>query len=285
MRVSAFGFLLLLVSFAPAAAKAETLLERGEYLVNTVAACGNCHTPIDAQGRPIPGQELAGRFVIELPEFTAYAPNITPDMETGIGGWSEAEIATAIREGRRPDGSLVGPPMPIELYRGMSDRDVAAIAAYVRSRPAVRNQVQKTVYRIPLPASYGPPVGTVPDVDPNDLVAYGAYLAGPVGHCIECHTPMVEGRFDYENQLGAGGREFEGPWGVSVSANLTSHEADGIKRYSDAEVIQMITTGMRPDGTAMLPPMGYPYYAKIKPEDLQAIVAYLRSLPPKTHPE
>lgn len=285
MRVPAFGFLLLSALVAPASAHAETLLERGAYLANSVAACGNCHTPIDEQGRPIPGQEFAGRFLIEMPEFTVHTPNITPDMETGIGGWSEAEIATAIREGRRPDGSLIGPPMPFELYRQLSDRDVAAIAAYVRSRPAVRNAMPRTVYRIPLPASYGPPVGTVPDVDPNDLVAYGAYLAGPVGHCIECHTPMVEGRFDYENQRGAGGNEFEGPWGVSVSANLTSHDADGIKRYSDAEVIQMITTGMRPDGTAMLPPMGFPYYARIKPEDLKAIVAYLRSLPPKTNPE
>ena len=116
-------------------------------------------------------------------------PNITPDPETGIGRWTDAEVALAIREGRRPDGSIIGPPMPIELYRGIADRDLAAMVAYVRSVPAVRNAVGKSRFDIPLPPTYGPPVGEVAAPADNP-VARGAYLAGPVGHCIECHTPM-----------------------------------------------------------------------------------------------
>src|SRR5512139_3233667 len=122
-------------------------LERGRYLVESIVACGNCHTPQGPNG-PLAGKTLAGGFLIEEKAFTAYAPNITPDPETGIGRWSEAQIATAIREGRRPDGSLIGPPMPIGFYRGISDSDLAAIVAYVRSVPAVSNRVPRTVYRI-----------------------------------------------------------------------------------------------------------------------------------------
>src|SRR3546814_16374759 len=76
--------------------------------------------------------ELAGGLKMEDPAFTAYGANLTPDVETGIGGWSDAEIVTAIREGRRPDGSMIGPIMPIALHSRMSDRDVRAIVAYLR---------------------------------------------------------------------------------------------------------------------------------------------------------
>jgi hypothetical protein len=175
--------------------------------------------------------------------------------------------------------------MAIALYRNISDSDVRAMVAYLRSVPAVRNEVPKSIYNIPLPENYGPPVATVADIEPGVTAEYGAYLAGPVGHCMECHTPMVGPEFDYEHQLGAGGRAFAGPWGIAVSANLTSHETDGIAKYSDDDLIKMITTGTRPDGTKMLPPMGYGYYANTKPEDLKAIIAYLRSLPPKPNPQ
>jgi len=258
---------------------AQSQLERGAYLVRSVAACGNCHTPLGPEG-PIPGQELSGRFVIKLPEFEAWAPNITP---AAIGGWSDAELARAIREGIRPDGTLIGPPMPIGLYRGISDSDLAAIVAYVRSVPAVENTVPRSTYNIPLPPAYGPPVTSVAAVPEGESAAYGAYLAGPVAHCIECHTPMVEGHPDFEHQLGAGGFEFEGPWGTSVSANLTS-DPDGLARWSDDEVISMIRTGTRPDGSRMLPPMGYGFYAGMSDRDARAIVAYLRTLPPRKTP-
>ncbi len=280
MRLIASGISLILAFFIGAGAgAAETLLERGTYLMRGIVACGNCHTPRNAEG-PVPGMELAGGSRIEEEVFTAVASNITPDRETGIGAWTDAEVIAAIREGRRPDGSIIGPPMPIGLYRGISDRDVKAIVAYLRSVKPVRNVVAKSVYRIPLPDSYGPPVAGVADVPRSDQVRYGAYLTGPLGHCIECHTPMVRGRSEFENQLGAGGIPFHGPWGVSVSANITPDREAGLGQYSDAEIITAITEGRRPDGSRMMPPMAYDYYRNINPADLAALVIYLRSLKP-----
>ena len=261
------------------AGRAETPLERGEYLVRVVAACGNCHTPFGANG-PDAAKELAGRLIDDNEAFTAWAPNITPDAETGIGRWTDAQIARAIREGVRPDGSIIGPPMPIMLYRNLSDTDLAAMVAFLRTLPAVKNDTPASVYRIPLPPSYGPPVTHVADVPRDDPVAYGGYLAGPVAHCLECHTPMgPEGHPDFEHALGAGGFVFRGPWGASVAANLTSHD-DGLARYTDAEVADMIRHGVRPGGLPMLPPMGYGYYARMTDADTGAIIAFLRTLPP-----
>ncbi|WP_026380474.1 c-type cytochrome [Afifella pfennigii] len=270
----------LLLAALPA--RAETPLERGTYLMQSIVACGNCHTPMGPDG-PVEGMELAGQLVMKDAAFTAYAGNITPDEETGIGAWSEEEIVRAIREGVRPDGSLIGPPMPIEHYRHMSDSDVEAIAAYLRNVPPVRNEVPASAYNIPLPESYGPPVDKVAEVPRDDLIAYGAYLAGPLGHCVECHTPMAGPVRDYENQLGAGGFQFPGPWGVSTSANITPH-ADGIAHHSDAELKTIITTGIKPDGRKMMPPMPYAYYARMEEGDLEAIIAYLRTLPPRASP-
>ena len=269
----------LLAALALGAAQAaETRLERGRYLMQSIVACGNCHTPQGPDG-PLPGMELAGGLEVETPDFTAVSANITPDKGSGIGRWTDAQIVTAIREGRRPDGSIIGPPMPIGLYRGMSDNDALAIVAYLRSVKPVDNKVARTTYPFPLPPSYGPPIGKVPDVSQSDEVAYGRYLAGPAGHCIECHSsPGANGQADFANALGAGGLKFPGPWGLSVAPNITP---TGLARYSDAEVKAIITTGVRPEGSRLKPPMAVPYYARMKEADLDALVAYLRTLPRK----
>jgi len=267
-----------LLSAASATALADAKLDRGRYLVESIAGCGNCHTPQGPEG-PLPGKALAGGQPIQDSAFTAISANITPDTETGIGKWTDAQITLAIREGRRPDGSLIGPPMPFEQYRQLSDNDVAAIVAYLRSVPPVKNAVPRTRYPFPLPPAWGPPVGSVPDVPQGDKVAYGRYLAGPLGHCIECHSaPGPQGGPDLKNGLGAGGMSFPGPWGKSTAPNITP---TGLKRYTDAQVKTLITTGVRPDGTRLLPPMGVPYYARMTAADLDAVVAYLRTLPPK----
>ncbi len=263
---------------------AETPLERGRYLMQGIVACGNCHTPQTPNG-PAAGMEMAGQMVTDMALFTAYAPNITPDPETGIGSWSDDQIVAAIRDGRRPDGSLIGPPMPIHLYRGMSDRDVRAIVTYLRTVPPVRNAVPKSIYRIPLPPSYGPPVTAVAEVPRDDQVAYGAYLARPLGHCIACHTPMINGREDYENQLGAGGFVLDGPWGTTISRNITPHPEDGIAAWANAEIKRAITEGISADGGRLAPPMAYGYYRNISDADLDAVVAYLRTLRPRPSPE
>lgn len=255
---------------------AETPLERGRYLMQSIVACGNCHTPQGPDG-PLPGREMAGGMVIEEPPFTARVPNITPDRETGIGGWTDAQIVAAIRDGRRPDGSLIGPPMPVARYRGMADEDAAALVAYLRQLPAVKNAVGKSEYRVPLPPSYGPPVGRVPAVDRADRLAWGRYLAGPLGHCIECHsTPDANGVPDVDKGLAGGGMRFSGPWGVSVAPPLTPAR---LGRYGDGQLKTLITQGLRPDGSRLLPPMGVGYYARMTADDLDALVAWLRSLP------
>ena len=260
------------------AAIAQTPLERGRYLMNSIVACGNCHTPQTPSG-PQAGRELAGGTPFVEGFGKSFASNITPDLESGIGHWSDEQLITAIREGKRPDGSVIGPPMPIELYRGLTDGDVRAIVSYIRSLPPVRNVVPKSEYKIRLPASYGPPVPSVPEVSRQDQVAYGAYLAGPAGHCIECHsTPGPQGAPDIHGSLGAGGMSFTGPWGTSVARNITP---TNLASWSDAEISRAITEGIRPDGTRLMPPMAYGYYKNIASEDLRAIIAYLRTLPPK----
>ncbi|MFQ5898994.1 MAG: c-type cytochrome [Candidatus Methylomirabilia bacterium] len=259
-------------------ADAETLLERGTYLMKSIVACGNCHTPKGPRGE-IPGMELAGGLKIEEPAFAAIAANITPDTETGIGNWTDEQIIRATREGVRPDGSIIGPPMPIGTYRGLSDRDVRAIVAYLRAVKPVENKVSESVYRIPLPESYGPPVGSVPAVPRDDKLKYGEYLVR-IGHCMECHTPMVKGRFDFKNQFGAGGLPLSGPWGTVFSANITPDKTTGIGKWTDRQVKMAITMGQRATGEKMFPPMPYPYYLKIAREDLDAIVAYLRTIRP-----
>lgn len=277
MRHRHWTTVLLAAGLATTFPHAETRVERGRYLVQSIVACGNCHTPQGPDG-PIADKTLAGGLVVEDgPPYTAISANITPDRDTGIGRWTDAQIATAIREGRRPDGTLIGPPMPIDLYRNISDTDVKAIVAYLRTLKPVRNKVAKSTYRIALPPNYGPPVGKVPDVPRSDKVAYGRYLAGPLGHCIECHsTPDANGVPDRQNKLGAGGAVFPGPWGKSVSANITP---TGLAKYSDAQIKTIVTTGVRPDGSRLKPPMGVPYYARLSDADLDALVAWLRTLP------
>ncbi|WPZ33707.1 c-type cytochrome [Thalassobaculum sp. OXR-137] len=276
ITLAAAGLNLLCVSSISLAA--DTPVERGAYLMNAVAACGNCHTPFGPQG-PDMSKALSGRLMEDNAVWTVYASNITPDMETGIGGWSDAEIVRAIREGVRPDGSVIGPPMPIGLYRGMSDADAMALVAYLRSLPAVKNETPASVYRVPVPPSWGPPVGHVAAPDPADAVAYGGYLAGPVAHCVECHSsPGATGAPDVVNALGGGGLKFQGPWGESVAPNLTPL---GLADWTDAEIATAVRSGVAKDGRKLLPPMGYGYYAHMSDSDMAAIIAYLRSLPEK----
>ena len=221
-----FALALALLAMPATGAVAETPVERGRYLVTTIAACGNCHTPRDATKKPVAGRELSGGFEFEDPGLgQIVGTNITPDAETGIGQWSEAEIVTALRDGKRPDGTLIRPPMPIPVYRQLSDNDAAAIAAYLKSVKPVRNKVGKAHYGVPLPPSYGAPIAHVPEPSRADKVAYGAYLSGPVGHCVLCHTPPGGGKpFDMSLAY-LGGRElpdFDHPGGAAVSRNITA---------------------------------------------------------------
>ena len=261
----------------------EDLLARGTYLMEGIVACGNCHTPKTKDGVPIEELKLAGGFVIEAPIFRAYAPNITPDKETGIGTWTDEEIIVAIRDGLRPDGTIIGPPMPSPFYRDISDTDARALVAYLRNIEPIRNVVQKSEYDVPLPPNYGPMIREVPDVLRDDPVAYGSYLANSLGHCFECHTHMIEGRHDFENGFGLGGNSYTNPFAlelVTASSNITPHPALGIGAWSDDDIKKAITQGVRPDGRKLQPFMGFQYYRNISDEDIDALIAYMRSIPP-----
>lgn len=125
----------------PAALTQEQKITRGEHLVG-VTGCGDCHTPGSLFGGPDMQRKLSGS---ELgwtgPWGTTYARNLTPDNETGIGKWSEDDIVKAFRLGQRPDGSPLLPPMPWQDFAGFSDEDAYAIAAYLKSIPAVQHKV------------------------------------------------------------------------------------------------------------------------------------------------
>ena len=259
----------------------KILLERGAYLMNGVAGCGNCHSPFGANGPIDP--ELSGGPPIVTPVFTAYPPNLTPDIETGIGTWTDEQIITAIREGRRPDGTVIRPPMPVGLYRGISDMDAHAIITYLRSIPAIHHQVPAADYRIPVPAGYGPPVGSVSDVPRTDHVAYGAYLSR-MAHCLHCHTPLnSKGARDYEGMPGAGSLISPAP-GVppfrSTSRRTLKLE---IGSWTDQQIKDALTKGVRPDGSVLGLPMPVYYLRNVSEDDLNALITWLRTLKPIQH--
>ena len=129
------------VALSPLAKADETPLERGKYLMNSIVACGNCHTPKGPSGRALADQELAGGGVFDAPVFHAVSPNITPDKETGIGNWTDEQIAAAITTGVRPDGRILAPIMPWRSFAKMTKSDVDALVAFLRSLPPVSNKV------------------------------------------------------------------------------------------------------------------------------------------------
>jgi mono/diheme cytochrome c family protein len=285
-----FGIAGVLMVIASGDAMAETSTERGFYLVNTIMAYGNCHSPRDGDGKPIVGREFSGGLSFATPAFIATAPNITPDTETGIGDWSDAEIKRALVEGMRPDhGRLAGVPlaaiMPANFYKGLLTEDLDAVVAYLHTVKPIRNEIADPVYKVPVRRD------AYPDAEAGfnkamfaDPVRRGAYLV-TIGHCMDCHATRTQGISDYKNGLGHGGRVFplreEDPNGPkSVAANLTSDPAVGIGAWTDQDIRRAIAHGISRDGHALKPPMAFAYYAALKESDLSDIIAYLRTLPP-----
>ena len=279
MRVSV-GIAVGIWVAASSAALAQTLVERGGYLVNTIMTCQNCHTPIGPNG-PQFDKALSGGLTFDEPPFKVTAPNITQDKETGVGGWTDAQLKALLRTGKRPNGVQIAEVMPTNFYGIVTERDMDAIVAYLRTVKPVSNKVPDPIYKIALPHVAFP--GSEKAFDEamlTDKVKKGFYLA-TIGHCMECHTPFGQKGVDFENSLGKGGREFPGPWGTSVSRNITSSKTKGIGAWSDDEVKRAITQGVARDGSKLKPPMGFGYYAHMTGDDLDAVVAYLRTLPPK----
>lgn len=265
----------------------EARLARGEYLVEGVAHCFQCHSTHDLTKPEAPiveGMKGAG-WVMEQAEGlgTVVAPNITPDKETGIGAWTDDEIARAIREGVSRDGSALFPIMPYESFRDMSDEDLASVIVYLRTIPAVRNPLPRSTLEFPLSRIVNtmpqPLEGSVPE---PASASRGAYLV-KLAECETCHTAAVQGT-PVPGMAFAGGFPFK-PVGWTaapvVSANITP-DASGIAHYDEALFDQVLRTGKLP-GRQLSGIMPYAHLARLSAEDMKAIFAYIKSRPPVQH--
>ncbi|PWC31683.1 c-type cytochrome [Azospirillum sp. TSO22-1] len=155
INLSAFALVLLATQAA-----AEDLVKRGEYLAR-IMDCQGCHTGGALTGKPDPALHLAGSAVgFGIPDLGVfYPPNLTPDRETGLGAWSEADIVRAVRTGTRPDGRQLVPVMPWPSYAALTDADAKALATYLKGLPPVRHQAPPPVGASGKPA--GPYLGVV----------------------------------------------------------------------------------------------------------------------------
>jgi len=273
----------VLLSSAGAAAEEDTI-QRGEYLVRA-GGCVSCHTPAG-------GEKLAGGRTLATPFGTFYSPNITPDAETGIGRWTDAQFLRALREGVRPDGANYFPVFPYPSFTRITDSDALAIKAYLFSLPAVRRQNRP--HDVPFPFSWrflqtgwkllffsaGP---FHPELERGPAYNRGAYLVTALAHCGECHTPR--------NFLGAlrSGQWLagtpDGPDGQLVP-NITPDPRTGIGKWEKEDVVELLRTGITPEQSKVKGAMretiedGLKY---LSDGDLEAIADYLLAQPPIVH--
>jgi len=208
-----------------------------------------------------PEKELAGGGLsFKTPAFDAAAANITPDRETGIGTWSDAEIKAALTEGSRPaHARLGGVPLAVamtaQFYKAILPRDLDAIVAYLHSLPAVRNQIPVPIYKLPVHREpYPDAEAGFTEQDMANTVRRGAYLV-TIGHCMACHAAFNKGVPDFKGGLGRGGRLFSpaadqgfpADWPGAKAANITSHHtpwresAHGQMRKSSAHYERNLT--------------------------------------------
>jgi mono/diheme cytochrome c family protein len=269
----------LAATLATASAQSD-LVKRGDYLVNGLLTCGNCHTPKGPTG-DIMEKAFSGGLSWDEPPFKVTASNITQDKDTGIGSWTDAQIKTALRKGVRPNGTPLAMIMPSDFYEIMTERDLDAVVAYLRTLKPIKNTVPDPIYKMRQmhhPFAGGEKPYT--EAMMSDRLKKGFYLA-TIAHCLECHTPMGPRGREFASKLGAGGFEFPGPWGVSVSRNITQSKEKGIGAWTDAEIKRAITQGIRKDGSKLKPPMAFHSYATMTADDLDAVVAYLHTVPAK----
>ena len=269
------GFLFSIAS----AAMAQGNATNGQYIAKA-AGCVGCHTVNKSGATP-----FAGGRALETPFGTFYGPNITPDKQTGIGNWSDTDFKRAIRQGERPDGSHYFPAFPYPSFTGMSDSDILDLWAYLKSLPPARQANREHDLRFPYKLRFlvagwkmlfftPGPAGSVPSA--NDPVARGAYMAGALGHCAECHTPRNFLGGPDKNEKFAGAKIPEGK-----VPNLTPTR---LKKWSDAELKEYLMTGTSPNGDIAVDPMSEVITnttSQLTSADMAAMIAYLRSLPPR----
>jgi mono/diheme cytochrome c family protein len=266
---------------APAGAVEPDAVARGAYLANA-ADCAACHTDGAHSGRP-----YAGGRALATPFGTFYSPNITPDPETGIGRWSDAQFLRALHEGVRPDGANYFPVFPYPSFTKITDADVLAIKAFLFSLPAVRQANRN--HDVPFPFSWRllqngwkwlffDEGRFQPAAERSAGYNRGAYLVTALAHCGECHTPRNWFGATEPDRFLAGNPH--GPDGKRVP-NITPDPKTGIGNWTEDDIIVMLTDGHTPDfdevGGAMAEVVKST--ARLTAEDRRAIAVYLKSLP------
>jgi mono/diheme cytochrome c family protein len=262
-----------------------TPLEHGRRIFAATGGC-TCHTNYPGEGDEAP--VLAGGRALETPFGIFFSTNITPDRETGIGGWSEADFARAMREGLSPDGAHYFPVFPYTSFTGLTDEDLADLKAYLDSIRAVRRENRP--HDVHLPFSFRPAIaawkflnfipGRIEDDPAQDAAANrGRYLALAAAHCGECHTPRTwTGGLDRTRWL-AGSRD--GPEG-ELAPNITPDEKTGIGEWSITDLVWYLETGLKPDGDdtqGLMSEVIRHGFANLPREDREAIARYLKSVP------
>jgi len=271
--------LLLILLLAPGIAFAQGDAKRGEYLARA-GGCVGCHTE-DKEGA-VP---YAGGRALKTPFGTFYGPNITPDKKEGIGGWTEADFMRALRQCERPDGSNFFPAFPYPSFTKITDGDMRDLWAYLRTLPPSAKPSREhdlwfffgwrwtvTFWKwfFFTPGAFS----NIPGA--SEIVNRGAYLVQALGHCGECHTPRNFLGGPKSSRFLAGGK---GPDGKNIP-NITPTE---LKKQSDKELKDVLTTGLTPDGDVLAESMSEVVkntISQLMPADLDALIAYLRTIPP-----
>ena len=257
--------------------------KRGEYLFNT-GGCLGCHTDVKNNGAP-----LAGGRALGTPFGTFYGPNITPDMQYGLGRWSEADFVRAMRHGERPDGANLFPVFPYTSFTKISDADLKDLWAYLRTVTPVAKPSREHDVSFPFSVRAGMTVWKwinftpgvfEPDRARSAEVNRGAYLVQALAHCGECHTPRnIMGGLETSKAYSG---TPNGPEGERVP-NITPHPDSGIGKWSPGDLTDLIKQGMTPDGDFVGGSMAEVVRnttSKLTDDDLRAVVAYLKALPP-----
>jgi mono/diheme cytochrome c family protein len=265
-------------SGVPAALAQASLIKQGEYLAKA-ADCLVCHT---AKG----GEAYAGGFAFVLPFGTLYSTNITPDKATGIGSYTDAQFLAAVHRGVRQDGANLYPAMPYTSYTYMTDADALAIKAYLFSLAPIHSPNKPIALAFPFNQRWAMGVWSAmfnanerfkPDAEKSAEWNRGAYVAEALAHCGECHTPRnlafaLNNRKKFGGALTAGWRAY----------NISSDKESGVGAWHDEELIAYLARGHAAGHGSAAGPMGEAVdesLSQLAPEDVHAIVAYLRSVP------
>ena len=278
--------LLLMIAASDAAAQpTREQIARGKYVFGAAAGCG-CHTapkqPLNAGGRKYDG-----------PFGTVYSSNITPDPTTGIGKWTDEQIVTATRLGRRPNGERLIPVHPYTVFNGMAEQDLKDVVVYLRSVPPVNRATPAKKISVPMFESVFLPawlatfaaIETPPKSAATSGVARGEYLTRAVSHCGECHTPRTMTMAVDNTRFLAGNPKGKGPEGSAVP-NITPDRETGLGSWSEEQITDYLETGNKPDGDVAGGLMAEVIqgssagYKDLTKADRQAIAKYLKSIPP-----